>query len=162
VAGGLGDIAGLGVTLGAMGGVINMTKDVINPVLQTTAPAGEELAATLSDTWNCSCGKTHISGNFCSNCGAKRPSAGRPWNCSCGNQGIIGNFCNLCGRKRTEEREDVWDCTCGNKGITGKFCNICGRQRSSEMPQTNHQEQDVTATAEDTEQNQTDDAKGEE
>ncbi|MFR0871381.1 MAG: SPFH domain-containing protein [Oscillospiraceae bacterium] len=32
--GGIGDIAGLGVTLGAMGGVIAMTKEALNPVMQ--------------------------------------------------------------------------------------------------------------------------------
>lgn len=47
----LGDIAGLGVTLGAMGGVIGMTKDAISPVFQSMgadpAPAASGAAAPL-------------------------------------------------------------------------------------------------------------------
>lgn len=130
VAGGLGEIAGLGVTLGAMGSVVNMTKDVLNPMLNT---AEGEIASTLSggsDTWNCSCGNQNISGNFCNHCGKKRPITKKTWNCVCGNQGIVGNFCNICGRKHPDEKqEDVWDCSCGNKNISGNFCSNCGAQR---------------------------------
>lgn len=35
----LGDIAGLGVTLGAMGGVINMTKGAVAPMFEQSSPA---------------------------------------------------------------------------------------------------------------------------
>lgn len=47
-------------------------------------------------SWTCSCGTVN-QGNFCGNCGNKRPSA--DWTCSCGcvNQ---GNFCSNCGSKR--------------------------------------------------------------
>ena len=40
-AGGIGDVASLGVTLGAMGGVINMTKDAMAPIMGESQKVGE-------------------------------------------------------------------------------------------------------------------------
>lgn len=124
--GGIGDVAGLGVTLGAMGSVINMTKDAISPAIDSSVSIGQNVGNMLTDTWNCTCGAKNITGNFCNNCGAKRPTADT-WDCSCGNKGIVGNFCNNCGAKRPTI--DTWDCSCGNKGIVGNFCNNCGAKR---------------------------------
>lgn len=148
VAGSIGDIAELGVTLGAMGGIMGMTKDVLNPVLNSTSSLGGELAATMSgnaDTWDCNCGNKGIVGNFCSNCGSKRPEAVRAWDCSCGNHGIIGNFCNMCGKGRPAET-GTWDCGCGNKGITGNFCNICGKQRTESATLQSEQKEPAVGT----------------
>ena len=96
----LGDIASLGVTLGALGGVVGMTKDAMAPMFggaqQPVAPA----ASAASAGWNCACGEMGITGNFCPNCGTKRP-APAVWNCACGETGISGNFCPNCGTKRT-------------------------------------------------------------
>lgn len=132
ITGSIGDIAELGVTLGAMGGIMGMTKDVLNPVLSSAGSFGGELAATVSgnaNTWDCSCGSKGITGNFCSNCGSRRPAVAKTWDCSCGNRRITGNFCSMCGSKRPEEKS-TWDCSCGNQGITGNFCNMCGKQRA--------------------------------
>ena len=107
---GLGNLAGLGISLGAMGGVMNMTKDALNPVANVASSMG------------------NIIGNFCNNCGAKKPEPPETWNCSCGNKNIIGNFCNNCGAKKPEPPE-TWDCECGNKNITGNFCNNCGKKK---------------------------------
>ena len=123
---GLGDIAGLGVSLGAMGSVIGMTKDAMNPIIDTSANIGQTLGGTISDKWDCTCGQKDIIGNFCNNCGAKKPTA-ETWDCTCGNKGITGNFCNNCGAKKPTA--DTWDCTCGNKGITGNFCTNCGAKK---------------------------------
>ena len=100
--GGIGDVASLGVTLGAMGGVINMTRDAMAPIMgesqkvgegfgnvvagNTQAPAGAPAApsapaaapaaptAPAEGTWNCpSCGKTGITSRFCPDCGLARP-----------------------------------------------------------------------------------------
>lgn len=60
---------------------------------QAAAPAQ---AAPAGNSWTCSCG-TVATGNFCPNCGAKRPSA--DWTCSCGTVNT-GNFCSNCGAKR--------------------------------------------------------------
>jgi uncharacterized membrane protein YqiK len=83
VSGSLSDLAELGVTLGAMGGVIGMTKDMLNPVLNTAGTVGSEIASTMSgkadamenDVWTCgNCGNA-ATGNFCNKCGKPRPSA---------------------------------------------------------------------------------------
>lgn len=68
----LGDLAGLGVGLGAMGGVMNMTKDALSPLAQEGAKIGQVVGDMLQSAWNCSCGRLGNTGNFCSNCGRKR------------------------------------------------------------------------------------------
>ena len=124
--GGVGDIAGLGIALGTMGGIIGMTKEALEPVLDSSSQAGKSVEKIISDKWDCACGNKGVTGNFCNNCGAKRPTDDR-WDCSCGNKGVTGNFCNNCGAKRPTD--DRWDCSCGNKNITGSFCNNCGKKR---------------------------------
>jgi membrane protease subunit (stomatin/prohibitin family) len=127
--GGLGDVASLGVTLGAMGGVINMTKDAINPIIDSSQQIGTTFGNVVnSNSWNCSCGTMGITGNFCTNCGSKRPD-NNTWDCSCGAKGITGNFCTNCGAKRPDKVSASWDCKCGNKNITGNFCGNCGAKR---------------------------------
>ena len=83
-AGGIGDVASLGVTLGAMGGVINMTKDAMAPIMGESQKVGEGFgnvvagnteapAAPAEGTWNCAnCGKTGITSRFCPDCGTPR------------------------------------------------------------------------------------------
>lgn len=128
----LGDIASLGVTLGAVGSVIGMTKEAMSPMMDLhhiTAPD------TAANTWDCSCGCKGITGKFCSECGAKKPEPQvlDTWDCSCGKKDITGKFCSECGSKRPE-KPTAWDCPqCGNKGITGKFCSECGC-RKPEIP----------------------------
>jgi len=85
-AGGIGDVASLGVTLGAMGGVINMTKDAMAPIMGESQKVGEGFgnvvsgaatapAAPAADIWNCAnCGKTGITSRFCPDCGTPRVS----------------------------------------------------------------------------------------
>lgn len=124
---GLGDVAGLGISLGAMSGVMNMTKDALNPMANTASALGSGLSNTMNDSWECTCGNRNVTGNFCNNCGAKKPEESQLWICSCGNK-VTGNFCSNCGAKRPEMPE-TWDCSCGNKGITGNFCSNCGKKK---------------------------------
>lgn len=132
--GGLGDIAGLGMTLGAMGGVIGMTKEAMRPLTEDSLQMGQSMKngissePVLSSTWNCSCGKQNIIGKFCPECGSKRPEPEETWDCACGAKGLTGKFCPECGSKRLEP-EETWDCTCGAKGLKGKFCPECGNKR---------------------------------
>ena len=133
----LGDIAGLGVTLGAMGSVIGMTKDAMTPMMNMGAAMAAP-AAPAADGWDCACGAKDIQSKFCPECGAKKPEpkAADTWDCpSCGNKGITGKFCGECGCKKPEAPA-AWDCPqCGNKGITGKFCGECGCKKP-EAPAT--------------------------
>ena len=125
----LGDIAGLGVTLGAMGGVIGMTKDALNPIMQTSADIGSGVVASVGDTWNCACGKTDISSKFCPECGVAKPEAKAGWDCACGQKNITSKFCPECGAKKPEVPA-TWNCPeCGKSGIETKFCPECGHKR---------------------------------
>ncbi len=96
----LGDLAGLGIGLGAMSGVMGITKDAMNPIVSEAGSLGQGIGGAISGAWDCACGQKGITGNFCSNCGAKRPSPG--WDCECGQKGITGNFCSNCGKKRAD------------------------------------------------------------
>ena len=103
VAGGLGDLAGLGVTLGAMGSVVGMTKDALNPVMDAAAQMGRAVGGAIApDGWDCpECGQKGIASNFCPNCGHKRPAPDMGWTCpDCGQKGIASNFCPNCGKKK--------------------------------------------------------------
>lgn len=123
----LGDIAGLGVTLGAMGGVIGMTKEAINPIMQTTSEIGGGVVPPAVETWNCSCGCNNIKSKFCPECGSPKPAPVVGWACECGQKNITSKFCPECGRKKPEKV--TWDCICGCTGITSKFCPECGTKK---------------------------------
>ena len=135
-AGALGDVAGMGVALGAMGGVIHMTRDAMNPLMQDTAAAGA--AAVTPDTWDCSFGAKGITGKFCPECGAKRPQpSADTWTCpECGQTGLTTKFCPECGTPRPAPKLPLtWNCSaCGAKGNSGKFCSECGAKRPEPVP----------------------------
>ena len=133
----VGDMMGLGVGMAAasaiapqIGGMMqgmNFQAQDVNGAPQMANPGVQP-----ANTWDCSCGQTGITGNFCSNCGAKKPEPALPetWDCSCGQTGITGNFCSNCGAKKPEpELPETWDCSCGQTGITGNFCGNCGKKR---------------------------------
>ena len=132
VASGLGDLAGLGVTLGAMGSVVGMTKDALNPVMDAAAQMGRAVGGAIAPNgWDCpECGQKGIASNFCPNCGHKRPAPDMGWDCpECGQKGIASNFCPNCGHKRPAP-DAGWTCPdCGQKGITSNFCPNCGKKK---------------------------------
>ena len=143
--GGMGEIASLGVTLGAMGSVIGMTKDAMAPMMTGAAQMGQAIGNTpaapeVSTGWDCpECGQRNIQSKFCPECGAKKPEpkpAADSWTCpECGEKGITSKFCPNCGCKKPEPPA-AWDCpNCGNKGITAKFCGECGFKKP-EAPAT--------------------------
>ena len=109
-----------------------MTKVSLNPIMNSASDIGSGVmnGITATDnTWNCSCGKMGIDGNFCTNCGAKKPEpVATTWDCSCGKKGIDGNFCSNCGAKKTEV-SSTWNCSCGKTVIDGNFCPNCGNRR---------------------------------
>lgn len=137
VSGGLGDIAGLGITLGAMSGVMNMTRDALNPIMNTANNVGNDIGNSIADvsksaenSWNCSCGAMNITSKFCPECGAKKPEPPTTWDCpNCGFKGITRKFCPDCGTPKPVLLQ-TWDCpTCGFKNITSKFCPDCGAKK---------------------------------
>ena len=133
-AGALGDLAGLGVSLGAMGSVIGMTKDALNPMTQDAAQMGAAVGAAVAGGWDCPvCGHKNITTNFCPDCGGKRPEAKTGWDCAqCGTKNIQSKFCPNCGAKKPEESSG-WTCPdCGTKDILSKFCPNCGARKPEE------------------------------
>ena len=133
-AGGLGDIAGLGIALGTMGSVVNMTKDAMNPMADVAAQMSSTMTNTVSGGWDCpDCTQKNITTNFCPNCGTKKPQPKAGWDCpDCGQKNITTNFCPNCGKKKPEAPKG-WDCPdCGQKGIMTNFCPHCGTQKPTE------------------------------
>lgn len=129
--GALGDVAGLGIAMGAMGGVMGMARDAMGPILGG-GQASQGAPGTSVDSWNCSCGQSGITSNFCPNCGARRPAPPTGWDCpQCGTTDITSKFCPNCGAKRPEGPA-AWDCpNCGTTGITSNFCPNCGCKKST-------------------------------
>ena len=133
-AGALGDLAGLGVSLGTMGSVIGMTKDALSPMTQDAAQMGAAVGAAVAGGWDCpACGHKNITTNFCPDCGGKKPEAKTGWDCAqCGTKNIQSKFCPNCGAKKPEESSG-WTCPdCGTKDILSRFCPNCGARKPEE------------------------------
>lgn len=133
-AGALGDLAGLGVSLGAMSSVIGMTKDALSPMTQDAAQMGAAVGAAVTGGWDCpACGHKNITTNFCPDCGGKKPEPKTGWDCvQCGTKNIQSKFCPNCGAKKPEEPSG-WTCPeCGTKDILSKFCPNCGARKPEE------------------------------
>ena len=133
-AGALGDLAGLGVSLGAMGSVIGMTKDALSPMTQDAAQMGAAVGAAVTGGWDCpACGHKNITTNFCPDCGGKKPESKTGWDCAqCGTKNIQSKFCPNCGAKKPEG-SNGWICPeCGTKDILSKFCPNCGARKPEE------------------------------
>lgn len=139
VVGGIGEIAGLGMTLGAVGSVAGMARDAIGPLFGGAARMGQGMGDQVLQAqapegqsgWDCGvCGRKGISSHFCPDCGSKKPESPAGWDCpGCGQKNITSNFCPNCGQKKPEPPKG-WDCPdCGQKGITTNFCPNCGRKR---------------------------------
>lgn len=141
---GLGEIASLGVTLGAMSGVAGLTKDALNSTISAGSDLGQGIAAAMSpavsSTWDCAgCGQKNITSKFCPNCGAKKPEPKQEdfWTCTaCGATGLSTKFCPECGAKRPDAVIG-WMCpNCGKKNILSKFCPECGFKKPELKPLT--------------------------
>lgn len=130
----MGDMLGLGVGMAAAGAIAPQINGMFQGLNSQMQPMSATMNQNSAATWDCSCGQKMIIGNFCNNCGAKKPDSASQdtWDCSCGYKGIIGNFCNNCGAKKpVPSVPDTWDCVCGQKGIIGNFCNNCGAKRGN-------------------------------
>lgn len=69
--------------------------DIPDSVNNSYDESDEAEPIVASDKWICSNCSNEATGNFCNNCGTKRPDEN--WICSnCGNQ-ATGNFCSNCG-----------------------------------------------------------------
>ena len=110
---GVGMVNGIG---GGAQGVANLYAS--QPQQQAPAAGG----------WTCpTCGQT-VNGNFCTNCGTKKPAPAGGWICPTCGQEANGNFCTNCGTKKPEPKKLI----CGNCGYEAgegvKFCPQCGQK----------------------------------
>ena len=118
---------GFNMAMGANGG-FNAAQMYQAGVQQQQQMAQQQAApAPAQGDWKCACGAT-VSGNFCTECGAKKPEA-EGWTCSCGAVNK-GKFCPNCGQKKPEGAP-LYQCDkCGWKPEDPKnppkFCPECG------------------------------------
>lgn len=121
--------AGAGQAFMAMGMGMNAGGNFMSSASQTNAQQmqyqQQAQQQTQQNGWKCSCGTVNT-GNFCNNCGSKKPQPAGEWQCTCGTMNT-GNFCNDCGNKKPQPAGE-WVCSCGSKN-TGNFCNNCGNKR---------------------------------
>ena len=93
----------------------------------------QQQAARPAGSWTCKCG-TVATGNFCPNCGAKKPAPkpAEAWTCPKCGAAATGKFCPECGTAKPAE-DGTWTCACGAVN-TGKFCSECGAKKPEPKP----------------------------
>lgn len=127
-----------GAMTGFMGMGMAMNAGGMNP--ENLYAMGQQQAAQKNaqqsqqqaeNSWKCSCGAT-VNGNFCPECGAKKPEpvVSGACKCSCGAM-ATGNFCPECGAKKPAD--EGWTCSCGTVN-KGKFCQNCGAKKPEGAP----------------------------
>ncbi len=129
-AGAMNAFVGMGVGMNAGGGMMAQASETNRREMQYDRErrAAEEARAEAANAgWTCACGKAGNTGNFCSECGSRRPAAHGSWDCSCGKTGNTGNFCSECGSRRPAAE---WTCTCGKVNASDvRFCPECGTKK---------------------------------
>lgn len=104
-AGAMTGFMGMGMAMNAAGGGMNAQnlfamgqQQQAQQAAPTPQPTPAPQVAPAAGGWKCACGTT-VTGNFCPNCGTKRPAEDEGWTCSCGAVNK-GKFCTNCGAKK--------------------------------------------------------------
>ena len=103
-----------------------LNADSLYRMGQQQARTDPQSPAAPQAGWKCACGAT-ATGNFCGECGSKKPADG--WKCACGAMNK-GKFCPECGAKKPSD-EPLYKCDkCGwtpdDPKNPPKFCPECG------------------------------------
>ena len=131
-AGAMTGFLGMGMAMNAGGGMNAQNLFAMGQQQQQQAQQAQQ-AAPAPGGWTCACGAS-VNGNFCPNCGAKKPEpqpAAGAWKCSCGAT-ASGKFCPECGAPKPAD-EAGWTCSCGTVN-KGKFCQNCGGKKPEGAP----------------------------
>ena len=117
--GGIGDVASLGVTLGAMGGVINMTRDAMAPIMGESQKVGEGFGNVVNG--GVAPGTAPAPGSVPVAPAPVAPvSGGAP----------AAPVAPAAPAPAAPAAEGAWNCpNCGKVGITSRFCPDCGAAR---------------------------------
>lgn len=101
-AGAMTGFMGMGMAMNAAGGGMNAQNLFAMGQQQQAQQAAQTPQSTpapqAAGGWKCACGTT-VTGNFCPNCGTKRPAEDEGWTCSC-DAVNKGKFCTNCGAKK--------------------------------------------------------------
>ena len=102
-AGAVTGFAGYGMVGGVAGGGLNVANLMQQGAQQQQYQAAQQQVNPAQDSWKCSCGSVNT-GNFCPNCGNKKPEAAAP------------KFCPNCGQSFPDPANPPKFCpNCGNK-----------------------------------------------
>ena len=116
-------MAFMGMNMAQQAGGVNAQA-----LYQMGAQAAPAAPAAEADAWTCPVCGQKVTGNFCPECGAKKPAAG--WTCpSCGTVNK-GKFCTECGAKKPADAP-LYKCDkCGwepaDPSKPPRFCPECG------------------------------------
>ena len=119
---------GAGAAMAFMGMGMAQNAGGVNAQNLYGMAAQQAAAAPAADSWKCSCGAV-VTGNFCPECGAKKPAPAAGWTCSCGTVNK-GKFCTECGAKKPADAPKYKCDKCGwepsDPNNPPKFCPECG------------------------------------
>ena len=115
----VGTVIETSMKLGAVQNAANMTRSVVSGIMGNGA---------AYEAWNCVCGQTGLTSDFCPSCGRPRTAANSGWTCRCGCTNLTSKFCPSCGAPRPTAAAG-WTCSCGRVGNSGDFCPDCGQRR---------------------------------
>ena len=130
-AGAMNGFIGMGFAANAGSNAANLFAMGQQQPVQPVQPAQPQApAAPAAAGWICPKCKTTVTGNFCPECGEKKPAEDAGWSCpKCGTVNK-GRFCTNCGEKKPAEALTYKCDKCGwepeDPANPPKFCPNCG------------------------------------